>query len=85
VRLFLTANGLLLPFIALQMYVHSLIWIASLWAVTFPGSTMSLGWLFRRSAITRDMDASATAENIVRLLHSLTSTRDKKGTGYENC
>ena len=39
VRWFLTANGLLLPFIALQMYVHWLIWIAALWAVTFPGST----------------------------------------------
>jgi hypothetical protein len=48
-RVFLTANGLLLPFIALQMYVHSLIWIAALWAVTFPGSTWSLAILFRRS------------------------------------
>lgn len=49
VRWFLTANGLLLPFIALQMYFHSLIWIAALWAVTFPGSTASLAVLFRRS------------------------------------
>lgn len=47
-RLFLIANGLLLPFIALQMYVHPLIWIAALWAVTFPGSTWSLAVLFRR-------------------------------------
>lgn len=47
-RVFLTANGLLLPFIALQMYVHWLIWIAALWAVTFPGSTWSLAILFRR-------------------------------------
>ena len=52
VRLFLTANGLLLPFIALQMYFHSLIWIAALWAVTFPGSTWSLAILFRRAATT---------------------------------
>ncbi len=52
VRLFLTANGLLLPFIALQMYFHSLIWIAALWAVTFPGSTWSLAILFRRTATT---------------------------------
>lgn len=52
VRLFLTANGLLLPFIALQMYFHPLIWIAALWAVTFPGSTWSLAILFRRAAIT---------------------------------
>ena len=49
VRVFLTANGLLLPFIALQMYFHPLIWIASLWAVTFPGSTWSLAILFRRA------------------------------------
>jgi hypothetical protein len=48
-RWFLIANGLLLPFIALQMYVHSLIWIAALWSVTFPGSTWSLAILFRRS------------------------------------
>lgn len=49
VRMFLTANGLLLPFIALQMYVHWLIWIAALWAVTFPGATWSLAVLFRRT------------------------------------
>jgi len=52
VRVFLTANGLLLPFIALQMYVHWLIWIAALWAVTFPASTWSLAILFRRVATT---------------------------------
>jgi hypothetical protein len=49
-RWFLIANGLLLPFIALQMYFHPLIWIAALWAVTFPGSTWSLAILFRRAA-----------------------------------
>ena len=47
-RWFLIANGLLLPFIALQMYWHWLIWIAALWAVTFPGSTWSLAILFRQ-------------------------------------
>jgi hypothetical protein len=52
VRLFLIANGLLLPFIALQIYFHWMIWIAALWAVTFPGSTWSLAILFRRAAIT---------------------------------
>lgn len=31
-RFWLTANGLLLPFLALQMYYHSLIWVAALWA-----------------------------------------------------
>jgi hypothetical protein len=51
-RAFLIANGLLLPFIALQMYFHPLIWIAALWAVTFPGSTWSLAILFRRAATT---------------------------------
>ena len=51
-RWFLTANGLLLPFIALQMYVHWLIWIATLWAVTFPGSTWSLALVFRRAGAT---------------------------------
>lgn len=52
VRLFLTANGLLLPFIALQMFYHPLIWVAALWAVTFPGSTWSLAILSRRAATT---------------------------------
>jgi hypothetical protein len=51
-RTFLIANGLLLPFIALQMYVHALIWIAALWAITFPGATWSLAVLFRRAATT---------------------------------
>jgi hypothetical protein len=51
-RRFLIANGLLLPFIALQMYWHWMIWIAALWAVTFPGSTWSLAILFRRAPTT---------------------------------
>lgn len=50
VRWFLTANGLLLPFVALQMYVHALIWVAALWAVTFPASTWALAVHFRRAA-----------------------------------
>jgi hypothetical protein len=50
VRGFLIANGLLLPFIALQMYFHWMIWIAALWAITFPGSTWSLAVLFRRAS-----------------------------------
>jgi hypothetical protein len=48
VRLFLTANGLLLPFLALQMYFHGLIWGGALWAVTFPASTWALAVLFSR-------------------------------------
>lgn len=46
-RSFLLANGLILPFIALQNYYHPLIWPASLWAVTFPGATISLARLFK--------------------------------------
>lgn len=52
VRWFLIANGLLLPFIALQMYVHQLIWVAALWTVTFPGSTWGLAILFSRADST---------------------------------
>jgi len=48
-RRFLLANGLLLPFLALQIYYHPLIWIASLWALTFPGATWSLARIFSRS------------------------------------
>jgi hypothetical protein len=47
-RMALTANGLLLPFIALQMYFRPLIWVAALWAVTFPLSTGLLALRFRR-------------------------------------
>jgi hypothetical protein len=50
VRWFLTANGLLLPFIALQMYLHALIWAAAFWAITFPASTWALAVHFRRAA-----------------------------------
>jgi hypothetical protein len=59
VRLFLIANGLILPFIALQNYYHPLIWPASLWAITFPGSTISLFILFKRLTV-RDSKASIT-------------------------
>lgn len=48
-RFWLTANGLLLPFIALQLYFHPLIWLAALWAVTFPASTWSLALVFHRA------------------------------------
>lgn len=51
VRWFLTANGLLLPFLLFQMYAHALIWPASAWAVTFPGATWALAVLFRRGAV----------------------------------
>jgi len=47
-RTLLLGNGLLLPFLALQMYYHPLIWIASLWAVTFPAATWLLALRFTR-------------------------------------
>jgi hypothetical protein len=47
-RRFLLANGAVLPFLVLQMSVHELIWIASLWAITFPGATWTLARLFRK-------------------------------------
>lgn len=53
-RIFMTANGLLLPFIALQMYYHPLIWIAALWAITFPASTCSLAIIFRGATPSPD-------------------------------
>lgn len=43
----LRANGLLIPFLALQMYVPSLIYGAALWAITFPAATISLALLFK--------------------------------------
>lgn len=48
VRWFLIANGLIIPFIALQTFYHPLIWGASLWAVTLPGATISLAALFKK-------------------------------------
>jgi len=53
-RFFLVANGLLLPFIALQMYAHWMIWIAALWAITFPGSTWALAVLFNRTKASEE-------------------------------
>ena len=50
-RYALLANGLVLPFIALQMYVHALIWVAAVWAITFPLSTALLARWFRQSAV----------------------------------
>jgi len=47
-RFFLIANGLILPFIALQNFYHPLIYIAALWSFTFPGATISLAILFNK-------------------------------------
>jgi hypothetical protein len=56
-RWFLIANGLLLPFLALQMYWHWLIWFAAAWAVTFPGAMWSLAIVFRRA--TRSSESTS--------------------------
>lgn len=58
-RRFLIANGLLLPFLVGQLYVHWLIWPAVAWAVTFPGSTISVALLFRRPRATTAEPTSA--------------------------
>jgi hypothetical protein len=63
IRLLMTANGLLLPFLALQMYYHPLIWVASLWAITFPGSTWTLAIFFRRGQ-TADTTSDSLVDDI---------------------
>ena len=57
IRRFLLANGLLLPFITLQNFYHPMIWIAALWAITFPGATWSLAVLFRRASVAVEEEA----------------------------
>ena len=46
----LAANAMVLPFLVFQLYVPALIWIAALWAITFPLSTGLLWVFFRRRA-----------------------------------
>lgn len=48
-RYFMIANGALIPFLVFQIYYHPLIWPASLWAITFPGLTISLTKIFKRN------------------------------------
>jgi hypothetical protein len=52
-RVLLIGNGLLLPFIALQMFYHPLLYVAALWAILFPAATAVLAVMFRRSAARR--------------------------------
>lgn len=47
----LIANGMLLPFLALQMYYHWMIYAASLWAFTFPASAALLAIMFQRGRL----------------------------------
>ncbi|MBL8174517.1 MAG: hypothetical protein JNK48_07605 [Bryobacterales bacterium] len=53
-RRLLLANGLLAPFIALQMFWHWLIWVASAWAITFPGAMVALAFVFRGLSPSED-------------------------------
>jgi hypothetical protein len=50
VRWFMIGNGLLVPFLALQNFYHPLLWVASLWGATLPGSAIALAVHFRRGA-----------------------------------
>lgn len=47
-RLFMILNGALLPFLAFQMFLPSLIYAAALWAVTLPGAALAVAVVFRR-------------------------------------
>jgi len=47
-KLFLLLNGALTPFLAFQMFMPDLIWIAALWGVTFPAAMIALATLFRQ-------------------------------------
>jgi hypothetical protein len=62
-RRFLVANGLLIPFIALQIYYHPLIYIAALWAITFPSATITLALHFRREASGRRAGQTLSQED----------------------
>ena len=59
-RRFLVANGLLIPFLVFQIQVHSLIWVAALWAVTFPGATITLARLFARAETPAGREAETS-------------------------
>lgn len=65
VRRFMIANGLILPFLVFQMYYHPLIWIASLWAITFPGSTIALWLLFKRKMPSFKKEEAAQSSKVV--------------------
>jgi hypothetical protein len=62
-RVFLTANGLLVPFLVGQLYLPVLIWPSALWAITFPASTWLLALVFRRSSV-RDAASPAVAAHV---------------------
>lgn len=48
-RLALMFTGLLLPFLALQMFFPWMIWLGALWGIAFPVAVLLLALLFRRA------------------------------------
>ena len=62
---FMIANGAIVPFIALQTFYHPLIWVASLWGVMLPGSTIALAVLFRRKLRALDEASEVGTEAAV--------------------
>jgi hypothetical protein len=59
-RRFMIANGLLIPFLVFQMYWHSLIWVASLWAITFPGAMVALALISIATGVQRPRNDTLT-------------------------
>jgi hypothetical protein len=64
-RRFLAATGLVMPFLLFQMAWPPLIWIASAWAVTFPGAMWALARLFRQAELAAP-DAVVVAAAVAR-------------------
>ena len=63
VRWFFIANGLIVPFLAAQIFYRPLIWPASVWGITLPGSAIAVAVLFRRRQ--REAQEDKTAIGVV--------------------
>lgn len=51
-RALLLLNGLLMPFLAFQMFSPGLIWIAAWWGILFPAAVVALAVMLKRAAPT---------------------------------
>lgn len=49
-RALLLLNGAITPFLALQMFMPDLIWIAAWWGILFPAAVMALAVMLKRAA-----------------------------------
>jgi hypothetical protein len=58
-RAAMIATGALAPCLALQMYVPELIYVAALWALTFPASAILLAAMLRRIPLEKDGDVAS--------------------------